>query len=254
MNSNTDKERRGFLKTASLGGMLSLIAPQAVLAESSAYAAPKIKIAKNDVILFQGDSITDAGRKRDSADANNAAALGSGYAYLTAAALLKNHADKNLKIYNRGISGNKVYQLAERWEKDCLELKPNVLSILIGVNDYWHKHNGNYKGTVQIYQDDLKKLLDRTLKQLPELKLILTEPFAVRGVKAVDDTWYPEFDGYRHAAASIAKEYKAAWVPYQKVFDNAEKSAKGVYWTHDGVHPSIAGAKLMSDAWLDVVR
>src|SRR5690606_22433718 len=115
---------------------------------------------KDDVILFQGDSITDAGRKKDSDEVNNASALGVGYAMLAASALLNDRADMNLKIYNRGISGNKVYQLAERWEKDCLGLKPNVLSILIGVNDYWHKHSGKYDGTVKVYEDDLKKLLD----------------------------------------------------------------------------------------------
>lgn len=253
MNLNENNARRGFLKKASIGGLLTLVAPQAVLA-TSLEKAPKIKLSNNDVILFQGDSITDAGRKKDSDLANNAAALGTGYAFLAAAALLNDHADKNLKIYNRGISGNKVFQLAERWDKDCLDLKPNVLSILIGVNDYWHKHSGKYDGTVKVYQEGLRKLLDRTREKLPDVKLIIAEPFAVKGVKAVDDTWYPEFNDYRQAAADLAKQYNAAWIPFQKVFDDAGKTAKGVYWTHDGVHPSVAGAKLMANAWLEVVK
>lgn len=258
MNPQDQNERRSFLKKATLGGLLTLAAPQALFAasatESTMERAGKITLSNNDVILFQGDSITDAGRKRDVDEANNNAALGTGYAFLAASALLNKYADKNLKIYNRGISGNKVYQLAERWDKDCLELKPTVLSILIGVNDYWHKHNGKYDGTVKVYADDLKKLLDRTLKQLPDVKLILAEPFAVKGVKAVDDTWYPEFNDYRTAAQDIAKQYKASWIPYQKVFDNAEKSAPGAYWTKDGVHPSVAGAQLMANAWLDTIK
>jgi lysophospholipase L1-like esterase len=253
MNFNEDNARRSFLKKASIGGLVTLVTPQAVLAGSTQKAA-KIRLSKDDVVLFQGDSITDAGRKKDSSAVNDASALGMGYAMLAASALLNDHADKNLKIYNRGISGNKVYQLAERWEKDCLDLKPNVLSILIGVNDYWHKHSGKYDATVKVYQNDLKKLLDRTLKQFPDVKLILGEPFAVKGVKAVDDTWYPEFNDYRAAAAAIANEYNAAWIPYQKVFDAAEKTASGSYWTRDGVHPSVAGAQLMANAWLDVIK
>ena len=100
---------------------------------------------------------------------------------LAAAALLEKYASLNLKIYNKGISGNKVFQLAERWDKDCLELKPDVLSILIGVNDIWHKLNGQYNGTVEIYRKDYIALLERTKKALPDVKLIICEPFAVTG-------------------------------------------------------------------------
>ena len=77
-----------------------------------------------------------------------------------------------LKIYNRGISGNKVFQLADRWDKDCLDLRPDVISILIGVNDIWHSLNGNYDGTVEKYDNDYRALLTRTLKALPEVKLV----------------------------------------------------------------------------------
>lgn len=185
---------------------------------------------------------------------NNPTSLGRGYALQAAAEMLLEQADKDLKIYNKGISGNKVYQLAERWDKDCLAIKPDVLSILIGVNDYWHKHNGKYDGTVDVYKKDLKALLQRTKAALPDVKLIICEPFAVKGVKAVDNTWYPEFDTYRAAAKEIAEEFKAVFVPFQKVFDEAEKKAPGVYWTGDGVHPSLAGAKLMAHAWLKAVK
>lgn len=254
MNYYEDSERRNFLKKAAIGGLATLVMPQVVLASASAEKAGKITLAKDDVILFQGDSITDAGRKRDAVGFNSGAALGTGYAFLAASALLNKYADKQLKIYNRGISGNKVFQLAERWDKDCLDLKPNVLSILVGVNDYWHKHTGNYDGTVKVYQEDLKKLLDRTRQKLPDVKLIIAEPFAVKGVKAVDEQWYPEFNEYRVAAQQIAKEFNAVWIPYQKVFDNAQKTAAGSYWTGDGVHPSVAGAQLMASAWLDAIK
>ena len=214
--------------------------------------SPRININSlkySNVILFQGDSITDAGRNREVKDPNSQNALGGGYAFLAAADLLNKFPVKDLKIYNKGISGNKVYQLAERWQIDCLDLKPAVLSILIGVNDYWHKHNGNYDGTVEIYEKDFRALLKRTKEALPETKLVICEPFAVLGCKAVDGTWFPEFDRYRVAARKLASEFDTVFIPYHDIFAKASKVAPPTYWTADGVHPSVAGAKLMADAW-----
>lgn len=223
-------------------------------AMAPAASAPEIRIKKNDVILFQGDSITDAGRDKENTAPNNSRALGSGYALLAGANLLHAHAANMPVIYNKGISGNKVHQLDARWEEDCIALNPNVLSILIGVNDYWHTLSGKYDGTVQVYRDDYRKLLDRTLKALPEVKLIIGEPFAVNNVKAVTDAWFPAFDAYRTAAREIANEYGAAFIPYQRIFNEASKKAAPSYWTGDGVHTTLAGAQLMAEAWLQTVR
>jgi lysophospholipase L1-like esterase len=254
---NPQSNRRSFLKKAAVGGMMAISLPEivsAAFAKEPAAKARKITLKKDAVILFQGDSITDAGRKRDEPKANDSGALGRGYAFLAAASLLEKHADKNLQIYNKGISGNKVYQLAERWDADCLDLKPDVMSILIGVNDYWHTLNGNYTGTIQKYRDDYKALLDRTKEKLPDIKLIILEPFAVNGVKAVDDKWFPAFDGYRQASRELAASYDAVFIPFQSIFDKAQKTAPGVYWTGDGVHPSIAGAALMAQAWQEAIK
>lgn len=167
--------------------------------------------------------------------------------------MLYGHAGKDLKIYNKGISGNKVYQLAERWDADCLELKPDVLSILIGVNDYWHKRNGNYDGTPEIYRKDLTALIERTKKSLPGVALVICQPFAIKGTKAVDDTWFPEFTAYQNAARDIADNFDATFIPLKDLFDKAQKKAPGSYWAPDGVHPSMAGAQLMANAWTNVV-
>lgn len=245
-------KRRDFLRNTSMASLLALGIPEIVSA-----AMPKLsplKILKGNTILFQGDSITDSGRKKDDNLFNNPTSLGSGYALQASAEMLFTHADKELKIYNKGISGNKVYQLAERWDKDCLDIKPDILSILIGVNDFWHKHNGKYDGTVTVYKKDFIALLERTLTAAPNVKLVIGEPFAVKGVKAVDDTWYPEFDTYRVAAKEIASQFNAVFIPYQKVFDEAQKIAPGIYWTADGVHPTLAGTKLMAHAWLKAVK
>jgi lysophospholipase L1-like esterase len=255
MHEKEKTSRRTFLKKSSLTGVGLLTIPQLV---STAFAeetrSKKITISKDDVILFQGDSITDAGRKRDKTNPNQASALGSGYAMIAASGLLYNYAGKNLKVYNRGISGNKVYQLADRWDNDTFNLKPNVLSILVGVNDFWHTLVNGYKGTIKTYRDDYKTLLDRTKQTLPDVKLIIGEPYAVIGVKSVDEKWYPAFNEYRKAAREIAASYGAVFIPYQSIYDKAQKLAPGAYWTADGVHPTLAGARLMAHAWMEAVK
>jgi len=251
-------DRRSFFKSALIGsaGLAAFPALLSAHVVDMDSPSPRINInslKNSNVILFQGDSITDAGRNREVKDPNNQSALGGGYAFLAAAELLNTFPTKNLKIFNKGISGNKVYQLAERWQTDCIDLKPAVLSVLIGVNDYWHKHNGNYDGTVETYEKDFRALLRRTKEALPETKLVICEPYAVLGCKAVDGTWFPEFDQYRIAARKLAGEFDAIFIPYHDIFAKASKVAPPTYWTTDGVHPSVAGAKLMAEAWMKYV-
>jgi lysophospholipase L1-like esterase len=204
-------------------------------------------------MLFQGDSITDAGRDRKrEGNANDARAMGRGYVFMAASRLLADHAGAGLKIYNRGISGNKVFQLAERWDEDCLALEPDLVSILIGVNDIWHKLNGRYDGTVEVYERDYRALLARTRRALPAVKLVVCEPFVLR-CGAVNDEWFPDFDRYRAAARKVAGEFDATFVPFQSMFDRAVEQAPPEYWAADGVHPSIAGAQWMADTWLEAV-
>ncbi|RVT97180.1 twin-arginine translocation signal domain-containing protein [Mucilaginibacter limnophilus] len=245
--------RRNFIKTTA-AGTAAISIPSIVNSAFATEPKPKkVGFNKNDIVLFQGDSITDSGRDWGKHEFNTIPGLGHGYVLLTSAQLLNTHADKNLTIYNKGISGHKVYQLLERWDRDCIDLKPNVVSIMIGVNDFWHTLDFGYKGTLDVYKADLKKLLDTTQSQLPGVKLVIGEPFGIKGVKAVTDKWYPAFDGYRHAAREAATEHGAIFIPYQTVFEKALAVAPGSYWTTDGVHPSIAGTSLMSHAWLKAV-
>lgn len=205
---------------------------------------------QGDTILFQGDSITDAHRDKQKETANEAGSFGRGYALLLASRLLGDLPEKELTIYNRGISGDKVYQLADRWEKDCIDLKPDVLSMLIGVNDYWHQRKKNYSGTARTYEEDYRKLLDRTRSSLPDVKLIICEPFILPNTTVVDETWIEPFSAYQNIAAGIAAEFEATWVPFQRAFNAATELAPATYWAADGVHPSMAGAQLMADTWL----
>jgi lysophospholipase L1-like esterase len=256
---NENQTRRSFLKTsaatalgtAAFAGLPAI--SRGAAAETWPTQAARSLISKNDVILFQGDSITDAGRSRETAaQPNQQAALSHGYAWLAAVEVLVGHPQDDLKIFNRGISGNKVFQLAERWQTDCLDLKPNVLSILIGVNDYWHTLDGKYNGTVEIYEKDYRALLDRTKKALPKVKLVICEPFVLR-CGAVNEKWLPKFNDYRAAAKRVAESFHATFVPFQTMFDEAVKYAPAEHWAKDGVHPSDAGAALMAHNWVKAV-
>jgi lysophospholipase L1-like esterase len=247
--TNNNLNRRRFLQTSGVSLAAGLAAEKLSPARAAVFAPHRV-VHDHDVILFQGDSITDMGRSREKADvANEQPGLGNGYAWLAAAEILVDRPKSNLKIYNRGVSGNKVFQLAERWDTDCLALKPNVLSILIGVNDIWHKLNGKYEGTVQIYERDYRALIDRTRKALPRVKLVICEPFVLH-CGSVNEKWFPEFDTYRAAARRVADSCRAVFVPFQSIFDEAVKYAPAAHWANDGVHPTPSGASLMAHEWL----
>ena len=255
MASSVNGQRRLFLQSSLAAGAAGLmINGHSVEAATSSIAAePFIKAGAT--VLFQGDSITDAGRKKDEQNQstpNMQPGFGGGYAWMTAAALLTAPKGDTLKCYNRGISGNKVHQLAERWDKDCLNLKPDVLSILIGVNDIWHALNGKYEGTVETYETDYRALLKRTKEAMPKTTIVICEPFVLK-CGAVNDKWFPKFDGFRESAAKLSKEFNTLFVPFQTVFDEAVKYAPPEHWAGDGVHPSGNGAALMASAWLRTV-
>jgi lysophospholipase L1-like esterase len=127
-------------------------------------------------------------------------------------------------------------------------LKPAVLSILIGVNDIWHKLNGNYAGTVADYETGYRELLKSTMQSLPETRIVICEPFVTR-CGAVKDNWFPEFDERRAVAKKLAEELSLTFVPFQSAFDAAVEVAPPQYWAGDGVHPSLAGHALMASEW-----
>lgn len=243
--------RRDALHSAAVAAGLAAIGANPDRGEAAPNAAG---LKTGDVILFQGDSITDARRDRKSeAQANNPRMLGHGYPALLASQLLLDKPTLGLQIYNRGISGNKVPDLDARWDKDCIDLKPDLLSILIGVNDIWHKLNGRYDGTVETYRKGFAALLDRTREALPETTLVICEPFALR-CGAVNESWFPEMDNRRTAAAEVARNANVIWVPFQTVFDEAiAAGTEPKYWANDGVHPTIAGHALMAQAWRQAV-
>jgi lysophospholipase L1-like esterase len=202
-------------------------------------------------ILFQGDSITDCGRSREISEPNTA--LGTGYATLSAGRLLADYPDKNIQVYNRGIGGNRVVDLYARWKIDALNLKPDVLSILIGVNDTWHGFGSNNGVEVDRYGRIYHEILTWTLKALPEIKIILCEPFVLE-FGAVTAEWLDEINGRRRIVKNLADEFNLTFVPIQSLLNDALKQAPPEYWLRDGVHPTLAGHQLISDAWLKVTK
>jgi lysophospholipase L1-like esterase len=201
-------------------------------------------------ILFQGDSITDAGRDRTVAAPNEPGAMGKGYALLAMGRLLSARPAQSLAIYNRGISGDCVPDLKARWQKDCIELAPDLLSILIGVNDIWHTLEGRYDGTVREYETGYRELLQQTRAALPNTRILIGEPFVLR-CGAVTADWFPEFEERRAVAAQLAREAGATFIPFQAVFERALTDGSAPErWAADGVHPTAAGHQLMADAWL----
>ncbi len=221
---------RNLLFTAPL--LLPLVGLQAV--EPIAAFTPQARI------LFQGDSITDGNRGR-TADPNHI--LGHGYAFIIAARHGAAFPESQLDFSNRGISGNTVLDLQQRWQADTLDLKPDVLSILIGVND-----PGRGVGLAQ-YEQAYDALLSAAKAANPQLKLVLGEPF-LKPTGTVNE----DMRKRQEIVARLAQKHGAALVRYQQLFDEAVKRAPADYWIWDSVHPTYRGHQLMADEWERTVR
>ena len=210
----------------------------------------------NQLILFQGDSITDALRSRD-----NDQFAGNGYPTLVKAKLGYDEPGK-YTFLNRGISGNRVVDLYARIKIDLINLKPDVLSILIGVNDVWHEEEIKNGVDAAKFERIYDMLLDEVQEALPGIRLIILEPFVLHG-KATENTpehptrweYFRDETPLRAAAARrVAERHGAAFVPLQHLFDEACKLAEPAYWLHDGVHPTAMGHELIAREWLKAFR
>jgi len=200
------------------------------------------------VLLFQGDSITDVDRDRKNSNSDDPQALGSGYPLLISSALLSETDDGQWRCYNRGVGGNKVPDLQARWTSDTIALQPDILSILIGVNDYWHMRRGKYAGTAVDFEAQYATLLAETRRARPRIRIVILEPFVGRG-GAVDDSWFPAFDERRAIAARVASRAGATFVPLQAVFDRLGARTRPTDWLEDGVHPTLAGHAVIAAQW-----
>lgn len=220
----------------------------AVLACAGALAAevPEVPVFGTSAkVLFQGDSITDGNRGRG-ADPNHI--LGHGYCFIIAAKYGAEFPERKLDFMNRGISGNTVSNLQARWQKDTLDLKPDVLSILIGIND------SGRKVPLELYEQSYDKLLTETRAALPNVKFVLCEPFYLpKGGRVEGDGRDQDLKQRQMIVARLAEKHHAALVRFQHVFDEACKRAPAEYWIWDSVHPTYSGHQLMADEWVKTV-
>lgn len=203
-------------------------------------------IREREVILFQGDSVTDCGR-----DYNNLYDLGGGYPLHVSAALAAHYPDRDYVFINKGISGNRACDLLGRWDRDCIALKPTLVSILIGINDTWRRYDSNDPTSVEVFEERYRTLLARTQEETGA-RLLLLEPF-VLPVKPGQETWREDLDPKIHAIRKLASEYGARYVPLDGLFAAAAAIRSADHWAADGVHPSFAGHGLIAKAWLDTV-
>ena len=205
----------------------------------------------HDVVLFQGDSITDGGRQRTGSDYNHT--MGQDYAYILAATIGSDHPELDLNFVNRGISGDRVQDLAARWQADTLSLHPNFLSILIGVNDTLSV--GDRAESLDEFRATYDRLLSATIAALPNTKIVLGEPFILPVGKYKQDypNWLATVKQRQDAVFALAAKYHLPVVRYQEVFDRASTSTPADHWSWDGVHPTYAGHGLMAREWLRAV-
>jgi lysophospholipase L1-like esterase len=212
----------------------------------------EILIEPGSTILFQGDSITDAGRQRESLEPNFRYALGMGYCNLIASQLLREQPSDDLKFYNRGVSGDRIVDMYARWKVDAINLKPDIISILIGVNDTWHEMTIQNGVEPERYEKIYRSLLEYTKQQLSSVQFILCEPFVLKcGV--VTDTWGEEIRKRQHTVRQLADEFNGRFVAFQSALDSVLVDAPPEYWLSDGVHPTPAGHRILADCWYENV-
>lgn len=204
-------------------------------------------IERDAVVLFQGDSITDAGRNRENGDD-----LGRGYVLFTSAWFGAMYPELKAQFLNRGIGGNTIRDLDARWQVDCLDLKPTWLSVLVGINDAAGRYHHDRHIPIDEFEGTYRRLLEKAV-ECSVKGIVLMEPF----VLPTDPTrvqWREDLDPKIEAVRRLAREFQAQLIPADGLFAQASAQQTLEYWMPDGVHPTPAGHALMAHAWLKAVR
>lgn len=195
------------------------------------------------IFLFQGDSITDVDRYRD-----DDTRPGFGYPLLFSAHYGRKYPER-FTFYNRGISGNRIVDVYARIKADIINLKPDYMSLLIGINDVWHEIDAKNGVSAEKFEKIYSMLIEEVLEVLPDIKIFLLEPFVLRA-EATDEHWeYFHSETLLRAAAvkRIAEKYGLVFIPLQHLFDEVSKTTENSFWLKDGVHPTAAGHELIKD-------
>ncbi len=203
-------------------------------------------------ILFQGDSITDCGRGEG---------LGTGYALLVTSELGCENPGA-YQFLNRGISGNRITDVYARIKSDIINLKPDYMSILIGVNDVWHEFARNNGVDADKFEKIYCMLIEEIKTALPDIKIMILAPFCLRATATDNTEECPnKWEGFRtgveeraRRAKAVAEKYNLPFVTLQDKFDAAAKTAENTYWLYDGVHPTAMGHQIIKNEWLKAFR
>ncbi len=242
--------RRQFIRMASVAGIASAYIPSAFAGNR---ADEEIPVKEKMVFLFQGDSITDGNRGRND-DPNHI--LGHGYCFAVSSRIGADFPQYGFQFINLGISGNNVSDLEKRWTADALDLKPDVLSLLVGINDVNALVESRPDAIdLQAFEATYRKLLTDCRAQNPELLIVLGLPFffASGWRKDFYDQWHPLTRERAEVVKRIAADFDAVLIDYPSVFEEAQKRAPIDYWIWDGVHPTVFGHELMAREWIKQV-
>ncbi|GAA5190670.1 SGNH/GDSL hydrolase family protein [Rugosimonospora acidiphila] len=201
-----------------------------------------ISIAPGSTVLFIGDSITDCDRDRDSPDS-----LGAGYVAMAAGWFATRHPGSRVRFVNRGIGGDRVVDLHARWDTDCLAVKADLVSVLVGINDVWGRYERDDPTPPDTFAEHYRTILDRAAGQ--GAALILVEPFLL---PAREQLWArrEDLDPKIGVVRRLAAEFGAALVPADGVMAAATAASGPHEWSPDGVHLTPAGHALLAQAWL----
>lgn len=194
-------------------------------------------------VLFQGDSITDAGRSR-----TNDAERGYGYPTLVTAELSARYPECYTFV-NRGVSGDRIVDLYARIKRDLINLKPDYLTILIGINDVWHEIGARNGVDNKKYFEMYCRLIEEVKTMLPDIKIFILEPFVLKA-SATQEKYHvfrTETEMRAESAKAVAEKYALEFIPLQKMLDEAAEKAAPSYWLYDGVHPTAAGHRLIAN-------
>ncbi len=207
-----------------------------------------ITLKPNDIILFQGDSITDGGRGKEGCDPNHI--HGHGYQYILAADLSAQNIGTDVTFYNRAICGDRIADLYGRWTEDCLNLKPTILSMLVGINDIHFVYENNSGSSPDRFEKIYRLALDEVKEQNPDITLVLMEPFfGVNRNPEITKKYSSQLKFYQEKVQKLAEEFGGTFVPLQDMLmENAKKTdIFNILW--DGIHPTTMGHHLIAQQW-----
>ncbi|MDR2376042.1 MAG: SGNH/GDSL hydrolase family protein [Treponema sp.] len=200
---------------------------------------------ESSLVLFQGDSITDCGRARD-----DGSDLGDGYPAGVAGLWRNLFPGSGLRFLNRGVSGDRSKDLLERYDVDFKALKPDLVSVLIGINDTWRRYDSGDPTSTETYEKNYRTLLENLKRDLPRTAIVIIEPFLLNSDPA-KALWREDLDPKIQAARRLAKEFADVFIPMDGIF--ARCAVEGISETDmsaDGVHPAPRGHGIIAAEWL----